>query len=152
MKWKGGVGVGERVDDAAELIEGAWPAMNEEEWVRGWGFGALVDEVDVEAFEFRRKMGPLIHYFLFFVPVVLVRPGAVKLCGPLGGEAIITPGIGDDVFGRYSCIFDLPVIPLDFSLGDIDLEWFDLSRHDSVCTMNTRKTTWKHAELIRRVN
>ena len=109
-----------------------------------------MDEVNVDAFEFRRKMGPLIHYFLFFVPVILVRPRAVKGCGPFGGKAIIAPSVGDDVFGRYSCIFDLPVIPLDFSLGDVNLEWFDFSRHDSVRTMNARETAWKRAELIRR--
>ena len=70
--------------------------------------------MDVDAFEFRREMGPLVDYFLFCVPVVLVRPRAIKGCGPFGGEAVIAPGVGDDVFGRYSCIFDLPVIPLDF--------------------------------------
>ncbi len=111
-----------------------------------------MDEVDVDAFEFRRKMGPLVHYLLFFVPVILVRPRVVEVCGPFGGEAIVAAGVGDDVFGRDSSIFDLPVTPLDFSLGDVDLEWFDFFRHDPACTLNARKTTWKPAELIRRGN
>ena len=36
VKRAGRVGVGEGVDDMAELIEGAGPPMNEEEWEGGW--------------------------------------------------------------------------------------------------------------------
>ena len=114
--------------------------MNQEEWVRRWRFGTLVNEVDVDAFKFRRKMGPLVHYFLFFDPVILVRPRAVKICGPFGGEAIIAPSIGDDIFGRHPCPLDLLVISLNFFLRNVDFERFDFFRHSCVCKPNACKT------------
>ena len=103
-----------------------------------------MDEVDIDAFELRCEMGPLVDYFLLSVPVVLVRPRPIKRCRPFGRETIIAPGSGDDVFGRYPRISDFPVIPLDFSLGDVDFERFYFFRHDSV---NARG---KCAELGRR--
>ena len=60
MERHGSRGVAERVDDLAELVKAAWPAMNEEDRNGVRRSGAMVDEMDVDAFQLCGEVIPLV--------------------------------------------------------------------------------------------
>ena len=88
-----------------------------------------MDKVNSESFDFCCEVRPLIHRFLLLYPVVLINPETVQVCRPLGGKAIIGACIWNNIFGRYSSVFYLPIISLDLFFRDIDFERLDLVRH-----------------------
>lgn len=67
----------------AELVEGARPAVNEENWdcflgLGGWG----VDKVDSEVLDVCRVLGELVDGGLSCYPIVVILPLIEETFGP----------------------------------------------------------------------
>ena len=83
-------GIGERSDDAVELVDRSGPPVRQRERHRVWHLRLLVDEVDLQAVDRRGELVELVQLSFLSPPVELVSPVLDEWL-EIGGVSAVVP-------------------------------------------------------------